>query len=139
MTDTDLCEELQADLESSPYNAFCGFRIEEADRDSGRLTMLLPSRIEHQRLAGNDQLHGGPIAAFIDTAGCYACIMLLGHGVPTINFRVDYLRPAAGTLLRAIATVRKAGRSIATVDIDVVDENARLVAMGRATYSASAG
>ena len=139
MTDTDLCQKLQADLESSPYNAFCGFRIEEANRDSGTLTMLLPSRPEHQRLSGSHQVHGGPIAAFIDTAGCYACIMTLGHGVPTINFRVDYLRPAAGATLRATATVRKAGRSIATVDIDVVDENTRLVAIGRATYSSSAG
>jgi len=59
--------------------------------------------------------------------------------VPTINFRVDYLRPAAVATLRATATVRKAGRSIATVDIDVADENDRLVAIGRATYSASAG
>jgi len=139
VTDTDLCQKLQADLASSPYNAFCGFRIEEANRDSGSLTMLLPSRPEHQRLSGSDQVHGGPIAAFIDTAGCYACIMMLGHGVPTINFRVDYLRPAAGATLRATATVRKTGRSIATVDIDVVDENIRLVAIGRATYSSSAG
>ncbi len=139
MTDTDLCQKLQADLESSPYNAFCGFRIEQANRDSGSLTMLLPSRPEHQRVSGSDQVHGGPIAAFIDTAGCYACIMMLGHGVPTINFRVDYLRPAAGATLRATATVRKTGRSIATVDIDVVDENTRVVAIGRATYSSRAG
>ena len=65
--------------------------------------------------------------------------MSLGAGVPTINFRTDYLRPAGGDHLTATAGVRQAGRSIAVVDIDVHDENGKLIAVGRGTYSTRVG
>ena len=53
-----------------------------------------------ERLAGSGQMHGGPIACLVDTAACYACMLVLGHGVPTINFRIDYLRPVIDTDLK---------------------------------------
>ena len=65
--------------------------------------------------------------------------MMLGRGLPTINFRVDYLRPAVGTGLVATARVRRAGKSVGVVDVDVADEGGRLVAIGRATYSTLTG
>jgi uncharacterized protein (TIGR00369 family) len=92
-----------------------------------------------ERLAASGQWHGGPLACLVDTAGCYACMMALGHGVPTINFRIDYLRPAINTELTAIATVRKAGRSVTIADVDVMDDRDRLVAIGRGTYSSGQG
>ncbi|MGH8240249.1 MAG: PaaI family thioesterase, partial [Steroidobacteraceae bacterium] len=46
------------------------------------------------------------IASLVDIAGDFALIAVLGHGVPTINFRVDYLRPAVGTDLIERAQVR---------------------------------
>jgi uncharacterized protein (TIGR00369 family) len=61
--------------------------------------------------------------------------MSLGRVVPTINFRVDYLRPAMDTGLTATARVRRSGKSVGVVDVDVVDDKANLVAIGRATYS----
>ena len=54
-------------------------------------------RPEFERGAGTGQWHGGPLAAIIDTVGDYALIMALRRGLPTINFRVDYLRPAIKT------------------------------------------
>ena len=54
-------------------------------------------RPEFERGNGTGQWHGGPIAAIIDTVGDYALIMALRRGLPTINFRVDYLRPAIKT------------------------------------------
>ena len=41
--------------------------------------------------------------------------------VPTINFRTDFLRPAGGDGLLATATIRRAGRTIGVVDVDVHD------------------
>ena len=75
----------------------------------------------------------------IDTVGDYALIMMLGRGLPTINFRVDYLRPAIGTGLLATAQVRRAGKSVGVVDVDVADDAGRVVAIGRATYSTLVG
>ena len=80
-----------------------------------------------------------PIASFIDTVGDYAVALVLKAGVPTINFRVDYLRPSFGQFLRATATVRRLGRTVAVVDIDVTDDQGRLCAIGRGTYGAQAG
>ena len=65
--------------------------------------------------------------------------MMLGGGVPTINFRTDYLRPAIGASLSATAWVRRAGRTIGVVDIDVHDEEGRLIAVGRGCYSSKIG
>jgi uncharacterized protein (TIGR00369 family) len=68
-----------------------------------------------------------------------AVAAVVGGGVPTINFRVDYLRPATGQSLVGTATVRRAGRTIGVVDIDVHDQENRLVAVGRGCYSTKVG
>jgi len=85
------------------------------------------------------QYHGGAIASLIDIAGDYALWAMLGYGVPTINIRIDYLRPASDTRLRAQARVRRAGRTVGVVDIDVLDDQDRLVAIGRGTYGTKEG
>jgi uncharacterized protein (TIGR00369 family) len=96
-------------------------------------------RPELERRLGGGQFHGGPIAAFIDTVGDYAIGMALGGGVPTINLRIDYLRPAVGSVLTGTARVRRAGRTVALVDVDVYDEQQALIAVGRGTYSGQRG
>jgi uncharacterized protein (TIGR00369 family) len=59
--------------------------------------------------------------------------------VPTINLRIDYLKPAVGSLLTGTARVRRTGRTVALVDVDVHDERQSLVAVGRGTYSPQRG
>jgi uncharacterized protein (TIGR00369 family) len=61
--------------------------------------------------------------------------MALRRGLPTINFRVDYLRPAIKTKLITTATVRRNGKSVGVVDVDVFNDKMVLLAIGRATYS----
>ena len=139
MGDFDTREQIQASLDGSPFAAFCGLRVEDVDKAAGRLVLHMPMRPELERLAGSGQMHGGPIACLIDTAGCYATMLVLGHGVPTINFRTDYLRPVIDTDLRAVAVVRRAGRTVAVADVDLFDDRDRLVATGRATFGSRAG
>jgi uncharacterized protein (TIGR00369 family) len=64
--------------------------------------------------------------------------MLLGRALPTINFRVDYLRPAINTALVVTARVRRNGKTVGVVDIDVANEAGQLLAIGRATYATAA-
>jgi uncharacterized protein (TIGR00369 family) len=128
-------DELQAMLDRSPFISFLGLRITEADPAKELITMTCPMRPEFERGAGTGQWHGGPIAAIIDTVGDYALIMALRRGLPTINFRVDYLRPAIKTGLVTTARVRRAGKSVGVVDVDVFNEQKALVAVGRAAYS----
>jgi uncharacterized protein (TIGR00369 family) len=132
-------EELQKHLDHSPFISFLGLKVTEADPAKEQVTMTCEMRPEFERGPGTGQWHGGPIAAIIDTVGDYALAMALRRGLPTVNFRVDYLRPAVKTALITTARVRRAGRSVGLVDVDVYNEQKALVAVGRATYSTLAG
>jgi len=127
--------ELQAMLDNSPFISFLGLKVTEADPAKERVTMRCEMRPEFERGKGSGQWHGGPLAAIIDTVGDYALIMALRRPLPTINFRVDYLRPAIKTSLITTATVRRNGKSVGVVDVDVFNEQKALLAIGRATYS----
>jgi uncharacterized protein (TIGR00369 family) len=127
--------ELQERLEQSPFIRSLGLVVTEADPDRQCVTMTLTMKPEFERAAGSGQWHGGPLAAVIDTVGDYALVMSIGRPLPTINFRVDYLRPAVNTALTVTARVRRAGRSVGIVDVDVMDSAQNVVAIGRATYS----
>ncbi len=139
MADPMTLEQLQTYMDNSPFIHQCQMKIVEADHDAERLTVTMPLLPEFERGAGTGQMHGGPIAALIDTAGCFGLVMILGQGVPTINFRTDYLRPVMNSGLKAVAQVRRVGRTVGLVDVDVYDESDRLVAVGRGTFGSQGG
>lgn len=128
-------EALQAKLDASPFIAFLGLKVVAADPQAEEITVRAPFRPEFERGDGTGQWHGGPIASVIDTVGDFALVQLIGRGLPTINFRVDYLRPAIDTALVVKARVRRNGRSVGVADVDVFDERGTLLAIGRATYA----
>ena len=130
---------LQSYMDASPFIHNAEMQVREADPTSEILTVTMPLKPEFERQAGSGQFHGGPIASLIDTAGCFALIMILGHGVPTVNFRTDYLRPAIDTDLKAVASVRRVGRIVGIVDVDVFDDQERLLAVGRGTFGSQSG
>jgi uncharacterized protein (TIGR00369 family) len=106
---------------------------------AGEVTATMTLKPAHERMPGSNQFHGGPIAAFIDTVGDLAVAIAVGGGVPTFNLRVDYLKPAMGPHLVGVARVRRLGRSIAVADVDVMNADGALVAIGRAAYQPVAG
>jgi uncharacterized protein (TIGR00369 family) len=130
---------LQQYLEDSPFQLPFKLRAVSFDVETGMFEVRLASIPFVERASGTRQIHGGAIASLIDIAGDFALFVMLGHGVPTINLRIDYLRPAIETDLTARAMVRKAGRNIGVVDIDVVDSVGKLVAVGRGTYGTQSG
>jgi uncharacterized protein (TIGR00369 family) len=126
---------LQARLAHSTFIDFLGLTVVSADPVTQAVVMRATMRPEFERGKGSGQWHGGPIAAVIDTVGDFALVMLLGRPLPTVNFRVDYLRPAIDTALVVTARVRRNGKSVGVVDIDVENEAGQLLAIGRATYA----
>jgi len=128
-------EELQQLLTNSAFIDFLKLTVLSADPEAQQVVMRAAMRPEFERGRGTGQWHGGPIAAIIDTAGDYALVMLLGRPLPTVNFRVDYLRPAIDTALIVTATVRRSGRLFGIVDVEVANEAGTLLAIGRATYA----
>ncbi len=81
----------------------------------------------------------GVIAVLMNFGGDFWLVMKVGGGVPTINFRVECLRPGTNTSLTATASTRRLGRSVAVVDVDVHDDDGKLCAVGRGTYSPNVG
>ena len=132
-------DQVQTLLDDSPYIGFMNLEVVSMDLDKDEIVIKMPMRPEFERRAGTGQYHGGAIAALIDIAGDYALVMKVGGGVPTINFRVDFLRPGTNTSLTATATTRRLGRSVAVVDVDVHDDQGKLCAVGRGTYSPNVG
>jgi uncharacterized protein (TIGR00369 family) len=130
--------DIQKLLDNSPFIAFLRMEVTDLDAEKQQVTIRTPMRPEFERGAGSSQWHGGPIAAVIDTVGDYAAAMVLERTLPTVNFRVDYVRPAVNTALNAVGTVRRLGKSVGVVDVDVFDDRGALVAIGRATYSTMA-
>jgi uncharacterized protein (TIGR00369 family) len=127
--------EVQAIFDRSPFIGWLGLRVVSLDHERQEIAVRMDMRAELERRPGSRQFHGGPIAAFIDITGDFAIGMLVGGGVPTINLRTDYLRPAVGAFLTAVARVRRSSRTLAVVDIEVVDDQDKLVALGRAAYA----
>lgn len=138
--DRDLSvSDIQAMLDQSPFIQFSGIRCVSVDNVNLQVVMKQVMRPEMERIPESGQWHGGPIAALIDTAGDFALVLTVKSGVPTINFRTDYLKPAFTRVLIAKATVRRAGRTVGVVDVDVTDDAGQLLAVGRGTYSTKAG
>lgn len=126
---------LRGNVARPPFHAFLRPEPIAVDMAAGTVTIRLPYRPEFRRTPEQDGYHGGILASLIDLAGHAVIAVRVGHMVPTIDLRIDYLRAAPGTDLMAHAKVLRAGRSLATADIEVVDLDGRLIAVGRGIYS----
>ncbi len=135
MKQTRSLEQLQQHLNRSQFHQLFKPEVLAVDNDQLKLTIKVKQSSELERQPDTDQWHGGAIAALVDIAGSYALMMISPEPLPTINFRTDYLRPAFNTSLTAQAQIRQAGRSIGVVDIDINNDQGKLVAVGRGTYS----
>jgi uncharacterized protein (TIGR00369 family) len=130
---------VQERFDASPFISTLGLEVVGLDYDATELSVRMPMAPHLERQAGTRQFHGGPLASFIDVIGDFAIGMMLGGGVPTINLRIDFLKPAFGDAVTGVARVRRHGRTVAVIDIDVFDEKGSLVAVGRGTYAPVVG
>jgi uncharacterized protein (TIGR00369 family) len=84
----------------------------------GHVTIELPLASKLTQQAGH--FHGGVIGAVADSAGGYAALSLMpvGSEVVTVEYKINFMRPAAGPLLRATADVIRPGKTITVVRIE---------------------
>jgi uncharacterized protein (TIGR00369 family) len=83
-----------------------------AEVGPGRVVIEMDVRPEFTQQAG--LVHGGVIGAIGDSAGGFAALTLFptGADVVTIEYKINYMRAATGTLLRATGEVVRAGKTI---------------------------
>ncbi len=120
-------------LDGSPYQRFLDLSLIRSE--PGLVEIRLPFREELLRADGSDWYHGGVVAALIDIAADYALWTQVGSGLPTIDLRIDWLRPARRGPLTALGKAIKVGKTVCTADVEVRDERGELVAIGRGTYA----
>ena len=78
-------------------------------------------------------VHGGLLTTLADTAaGCCACSKG-GHCV-TSNCTMEFLRPATGKKIYCVATPKKMGRSLSTIQISLTNDDGVEVATGTFTF-----
>src|SRR5262245_14643924 len=69
----------------------------------------------------NGFFHGGALGALGDTAGGYAALSALppGSEVLTLEYKINFIRPAVGARLVAEGAVLRSGRSVSVTRVDV--------------------
>lgn len=67
-------------------------------------------------------LHAGVVAAVADSACGYAALSLMPEGtaVLTVEFKVNLVKPAAGSHFRAVGKVIRAGRTLSVCGAEVI-------------------
>lgn len=65
--------------------------------------------------------HGGVIGTIADSACGYAALSLMppGSEVLTIEYKINFMKPAKGQLLRATGLVMRAGKSVSVVRAEI--------------------
>ena len=121
-------------LERAPFAAMLGLTIESAR--NGVATVRMPFDAKLLNDGGPDvPIHGGAIAALADVAAC-AAVWSLAETTrsATISLTVNYTGPALKTDLLARARVRRKGKRIASLTVEVVDDAGAIVADALVTY-----
>jgi uncharacterized protein (TIGR00369 family) len=122
---------IQKALTTVPFARLIGIELE--DIDSGTATLAVNVRKELMQNQG--VVHGGAIAALIDTATAFAIISLAPkEKVTTVDLAISYLRPATDGRLKAVAKVVRAGRRLFVVSADVFDKEGTLITTALSTY-----
>jgi len=99
----------------------------------GEVVVTLPVTTSHTNPMGTVQ--GGVISAMADAAMGWAYMTTLGEGesYTTLEMKINFLRPVWQGTLSARGRVRRAGRAVALIECDVVDEEEKSVAYAVST------
>lgn len=130
-----LMELLRHELKHPPFHAMLKPEPVSVNRQEGVVVVRLPYNTSFRRSDDSDEVHGGVIAALIDIAAHAVVAVQIGRMAPTVDLRIDYLRPATGDLF-ATARTLKVGRTIARADVEISGgRNEPPFAVGRGTFS----
>ena len=121
-------------LSNNPVVEFVGIKLLEVV--PGRSNLVLPHREELKNSMG--LLQGGILGVLADVAGGVSLYSVLPDPVkvviPTIEFKLNFLRPAGGKDVIARGRVAHHGRRIAVCQVDLSTEAETLLATGLFTY-----
>lgn len=129
----EIRQRLIENMKHAPFPAYLGLVYEDIRLDYSRMRM--PYRPELNQPAGI--VHGGAIASLIDTAVVGAIFSAMGtNPTPsvTVDMHIHYLSAAIREDLIAHARVRRRGRKMIYLEVEVVSESGKEVAHGELAY-----
>ena len=127
-------ELIQAFVPNSPLVGLLGIELAEVETD--RAVLRLPFRPELATMG--DVVHGGAIAALLDTASMAAAWS--DDTVPealagaTVSMSVDYVAAARGVDLTATGRAVRRGRSLCFCEVEVTQPDGGVIAKGLAVH-----
>lgn len=105
-------------LAAQPFSALVGAEL--ASIEEGKAELRIPIKKELQQQ--NGFLHGGVLSYAADNAITFAAGSVLGAAVVTQEYKINYLRPATGRLLRAEAKVLSRTKRLAVCSCEIFAE-----------------
>ncbi len=139
-----------AGFESIALHAHLGFKVKSYGPDEAQIQLSM--RPELIGTAVHQRLHGGVIAAILDSAAGFAICQAVADKycdetleqlgmrfgrIGTIDLRVDFLRQGVGKSFVATGKVVRLGGRIATAQMTLVDDEGKMIAIGTASYVVS--
>ncbi|MGH3628273.1 MAG: PaaI family thioesterase [Sciscionella sp.] len=123
-----------SELEQGPFSSALGLKLEA--RAEGDVTVRMPFSEGILNTGGPGvPIHGGAIASLADFAACAAVWTLAeARSSATISMTVNYIAPAVKTDLIARARIRRAGKRIASIAVEIRDQQGALIADALVTY-----
>jgi uncharacterized protein (TIGR00369 family) len=127
-------KQAMASLERSPFSAMVGLKIVAAEKGEAVVRMPFSEKLLNDG-GINMPIHGGAIASLADFAACAAIWTLPEtQRSMTISMTVNFTGPGIRSDLIATARVRRAGKRIASINVEVRDNADALVADALVTY-----
>jgi uncharacterized protein (TIGR00369 family) len=119
------------------FPAHCGFGVERVEE--GFFKTFCPVRPEHRQQDGF--VHAGVLATLADHTAGYAAYTLVppDRRILTIEFKINFLKPALGDRVRCRARVLSPGRTVLVTESEVFASRTgpdRLVAKATVTLMA---
>lgn len=129
--DEQILKTLRIPRDDAPVAKLLGMRLATAGPGLATFEMEVDER--HHNPMGS--VHGGILGDLADAAMVYAVISTLApdETFSTIEFKVNFLRPAFTGHLRCHARVETRGKTIAYAVADVLNEEGKIVAKATST------
>jgi uncharacterized protein (TIGR00369 family) len=125
--------EITAKLRRGPFHQWLGLDVLSVG--DGEIEIKATWREEWVVNPDKGYTHGGILATLIDLTADWALVSKTGRGVPTVDLRVDYHRPAMPGDLIARGKVIKFGSQLSVAEAQIFDGDGKLCASGRGVYS----
>lgn len=120
-------------MKNNNFRQLIGVRIQQISKGSAVLTLPFNEKL----LQSGNRVHGGVLSVLIDSVIGTAIRTVLEDDTfgATAEMNINYFRPVTKGAIQAKGKVVNKGRFLVVGIGDILDEEGRLLATGRATYA----